>query len=174
MCHCCGSETIFFLRFYYLTFGFSLTARYSLLYSDYSYVGIDKISFDSLTATGGLKATRDIPASLVLLTATSSMSLNVVKGGGHSVIESNGRQKGPIGPRLVLGPIRFINHDCDPNCQVGQWIFIKCLLIFYSFYQLQTLMPSPSCLFDQYPMGNLLRYDTHKRVTMSKVLHVSA
>jgi hypothetical protein len=101
---------------------------------------MDKISFDTVTATGGLKATRDILPSTVLLTATSSMSLDMVEGGGHSVVESNEKQKGPTGSRLVLGPIRFINHDCDPNCQVGQTTFIKCLLILYSFYQSQTHM----------------------------------
>ena len=89
-----------------------------MLYSLDSFVGIDKISFDYEFATGGLKATRDIPALTVLLTATSSMSSDLVEGGGHSVIEPNGKQKGPVGPRLILGPIRFVNHDCKPNCQV--------------------------------------------------------
>ena len=97
---------------------YSLLGRYSLLYSSDSFVGIEKISFDYKSATGGVKATRDIPALTVLLTATSSMSSDLVEGGGHSVIEPNGKQKGPVGPRLILGPIRFVNHDCKPNCQV--------------------------------------------------------
>jgi hypothetical protein len=100
----------------------SLIARYSLLYSDESFVGIDKISFDEVTATGGLKATRDIPLSTVLLTATSSMSSDIVSGGGHSIVESTKKQKEPLGTRMVLGPIRFINHDCSPNCQASAMI----------------------------------------------------
>ncbi|KAF8803051.1 hypothetical protein BYT27DRAFT_7044026, partial [Phlegmacium glaucopus] len=34
-----------------------------------------------------------------------------------SIITSSQRQKGEVGPRLILGPFRFANHDCSPNCQ---------------------------------------------------------
>jgi hypothetical protein len=35
-----------------------------------------------------------------------------------SVISAHRSQKGPKGNRLILGPFRFANHDCSPNCQV--------------------------------------------------------
>lgn len=38
---------------------------------------------------------------------------------GISVIVSSPDQKGPLGPRLMLGPLRFANHDCRPNTQVS-------------------------------------------------------
>jgi hypothetical protein len=36
-----------------------------------------------------------------------------------SVIMSSPDQKGSLGPRLMLGPLRFANHDCQPNTQVS-------------------------------------------------------
>lgn len=55
-----------------------------------------------------------------------------------SVIMSALDQKGPLGPRLMLGPLRFANHDCRPNTQVSH----KCNQIqtgelYYSHYLLQ-------------------------------------
>ncbi|KJA22342.1 hypothetical protein HYPSUDRAFT_99130, partial [Hypholoma sublateritium FD-334 SS-4] len=35
-----------------------------------------------------------------------------------SLISSMSCQKGEVGPRLILGPFRFANHDCSPNCQI--------------------------------------------------------
>jgi hypothetical protein len=44
--------------------------------------------------------------------------------GGFSVIEASEAQLGPIGPRVVLGPLRFANHDCkQPTCQVSTSLF---------------------------------------------------
>ncbi|KAI0310748.1 hypothetical protein OF83DRAFT_1030271, partial [Amylostereum chailletii] len=47
------------------------------------------------------------------------MSSDLVPTGGLSIIQSSLKQKGPRGPRMILGPFRFVNHDCDPNCHVG-------------------------------------------------------
>jgi len=48
------------------------------------------------------------------------MSLDLVENGQMiSVVESSAAQKGPRGSRLILGPFRFVNHDCEPNCQVS-------------------------------------------------------
>lgn len=67
----------------------------------------------------GLKAMANIEAFVVILAACSSMSSNFVRGRpGVSIITASPRQKGEIGPRLILGPFRFANHDCSPNCQV--------------------------------------------------------
>lgn len=47
------------------------------------------------------------------------MSLDLVSEPGPSVIESVLGQSGPLGPRLILGPFRLVNHDCKPNAQVS-------------------------------------------------------
>jgi hypothetical protein len=49
------------------------------------------------------------------------MSCDIIPAELHSisVIMSNPDQKGPLGPRLMLGPLRFANHDCQPNAQVS-------------------------------------------------------
>lgn len=38
-----------------------------------------------------------------------------------SAIQAAPVQKGPQGVRIILGPFRFANHDCEPNCQVSRW-----------------------------------------------------
>ncbi|KAF8888730.1 hypothetical protein CPB84DRAFT_1659691, partial [Gymnopilus junonius] len=35
-----------------------------------------------------------------------------------SIIDSSPCHKGKMGPHLTLGPFRFANHDCQPNCQI--------------------------------------------------------
>jgi hypothetical protein len=47
------------------------------------------------------------------------MSSDNVEGGGLSVILHCNGQLGPKNERMILGPLRFANHDCNPNCQVG-------------------------------------------------------
>ncbi|EKM56732.1 uncharacterized protein PHACADRAFT_254027, partial [Phanerochaete carnosa HHB-10118-sp] len=39
----------------------------------------------------------------------------------HAHHSSTGPQNGP---RLLVGPIRFVNHDCNPNCEVGIMILV--------------------------------------------------
>jgi hypothetical protein len=40
--------------------------------------------------------------------------------GGLSIIKPKAGDQtlGPQEERLILGPFRFVNHDCSPNCQV--------------------------------------------------------
>ena len=82
---------------------------------------LDKVSFDGTIISVGLKARIKIPASLPILSTSSSMSSDLIPAHRHSisVIASSHDQKGPAGPRLMLGPLRFANHDCNPNTQVS-------------------------------------------------------
>jgi hypothetical protein len=105
----------------------SLLSRYDLLYSEESPVGLDKVSFDGSTISAGLRAKRKIEASCPILSTSSSMSSDLIPGSYRSisVIESGPEQKGPLGPRLMLGPLRFANHDCEPNTQVSKGVLKK-------------------------------------------------
>ena len=100
-------------------FSISLLYRYSLLYSSGSSVKIMKVSHNRQQASFGLKATRTIPAGVYIMETCSSMSLDTASTPGPSVIEAAPNQLGPIGPRLILGPFRLVNHDCKPNAQVS-------------------------------------------------------
>ena len=67
----------------------------------------------------GLRAKVAIPAASFIIASCSSMAQEVTSGpGGLSYIESTPGQLGPKGARMLLGPLRFANHDCNPNCQV--------------------------------------------------------
>ena len=98
----------------------SLVQRYHIMnYTSASVVRIEKVKFGSQIACG-LRAKVRIEAFTAILSTCSSMSLDIVDGKrAVSVINSSPRQKGPVGPRLILGPFRFANHDCSPNCQVS-------------------------------------------------------
>lgn len=119
----------------------SLLTRYDLLYSDESPVHLEKVSFDGNTISAGLKAKIKIPASCPILSTSSSMSSDLIPANLHgiSIIMSAPDQKGPLGPRLILGPLRFANHDCQPNTQVSilfyqitDWINLDYVLQFKS------------------------------------------
>ena len=85
-------------------------------------IRVEKVQFHQEPGSGiacGVRAIADIDAFVVILATCSSMSSNIVPGRqGVSIIASSPRQKGEVGPRLILGPFRFANHDCSPNCQV--------------------------------------------------------
>lgn len=92
-------------------------------------MGLEKVSFSGGKICFGLKACRIIPAGCPILSTSTSLSEDVVPDdmAGISVIEATRGQKGPMGPRLMLGPLRFANHDCKPNCQVRLLLFTtKC------------------------------------------------
>lgn len=64
----------------------------------------------------GVKARKPIPAGTILLEACSCMSSDVVEGTGPSIIEST--QDPPLGNRAIMAPVRLVNSNCCPNCQV--------------------------------------------------------
>src|SRR5262245_58970954 len=101
--------------------------RYSILHSNSSPVKVSKIVYGDVIC-GGLEATSDIPAASYILSTCSSMSKDL-HNRGFSIIQSHPQQKGPIGNRLILGPFRFANHDCEPNCQVGQCVSCHSVMI---------------------------------------------
>jgi hypothetical protein len=103
----------------------SLLYRYSLMYSSGSSAKILKVTHTRKKATFGLKAARKIPSGSFIMETCSSMSRDPASSQGPSVIEPAPKQLGPQGPRLILGPFRFVNHDCKPNAQVS---FIQCSL----------------------------------------------
>ncbi|KZV64116.1 hypothetical protein PENSPDRAFT_588890 [Peniophora sp. CONT] len=43
------------------------------------------------------------------------MSSDLVDVEGPSIIQSHAKQRGPLGARAILGPLRYGNHDCRPN-----------------------------------------------------------
>jgi hypothetical protein len=81
---------------------------------------MEKVSFDGVMISGGIKSITEIKASTYILELSGSMSSDIFDHGSVSVIESSPKQLGPPGPRLILGPFRFINHDCNPNAQVSE------------------------------------------------------
>src|SRR4029077_3829079 len=117
----------------YLIFFISLLYRYSLLYSSGSSVRIIKVSHTGQEASFGLKATHPIPAGTFIMETCSSMSLDCTSTPGPSVIEAASNQLGPIGPRLILGPFRFVNHDCKPNAQVSFLLYSSIFDTFWVF-----------------------------------------
>ena len=51
--------------------------------------------------------------------------------GGLSVILRSSGQLGPKDERLILGPLRFANHECiTPNCQESFYYTVN--IIYYS------------------------------------------
>jgi len=100
-------------------FSISLLYRYSLIYSSGSRVRIRKVTHGHQKATFGLAATRMIPCGSYIMETCSSMSCDLASDSGPSIIEPAPRQLGPLGPRSILGPFRFINHDCGENAQVS-------------------------------------------------------
>jgi hypothetical protein len=106
---------------------YSLLHRYNILYSRECPVVQEKVSFDGTTISMGLKACEHIPAGCPILWTSTSISRDVVPCGlsGVSIIEASQGQKGPAGLHLMLGPLRFANHDCQPNCQVSHLFFVE-------------------------------------------------
>jgi hypothetical protein len=96
----------------------SLLIRYALLHSRFSSIKVNKFLYDG-DIVAGLECTKTIPAHTYILTSGGSMSSdNYGQAGGLSVILSSTGQLGPPNERLMLGPVRFANHECMPNCQV--------------------------------------------------------
>jgi hypothetical protein len=78
---------------------------------------LQKVCFDGGSISAGLVACCNIAAATVILSTCGSMSSDGSDVGGFSVIQPSSAQLGPQEPRIILGPFRFANHDCQPNCQ---------------------------------------------------------
>jgi hypothetical protein len=90
-----------------------------MMYSPTTAVGSMKVTYDEETVSYGMKARRDIPIGVAIKETCSSMSSDAALTPGPSIIEGSVKQLGPNVPRFILGPFRFLNHDCSPNAQVS-------------------------------------------------------
>ncbi|TFK69907.1 hypothetical protein BDN72DRAFT_579068 [Pluteus cervinus] len=104
-----------------------LLLRYFLLYSEESPVGIQKIvkiaDNGVQTICAGLKAKKQIPALTYLLSANGSLSSDGVGSGGLAVDSQPSANR-----KFIRGPLHFVNHDCQPNCEVPFSLLILFLL----------------------------------------------
>jgi hypothetical protein len=89
------------------------------MYSPTTAVGSMKVTYDEETVSYGMKARHDIPFGVAIKETCSSMSSDAASTPGPSIIEGSVKQLGPNVPRFILGPFRFLNHDCNPNAQVS-------------------------------------------------------
>ncbi|KAF8496370.1 hypothetical protein F5888DRAFT_1804059 [Russula emetica] len=94
-----------------------LLLRYALLHSIHSSIKVDKVTLGG-RINAGLTCTKLIPAPTYILTSSGSMSLDDFGTGGLSVIMRGFGQLGPEKEHLILGPLRFVNHECKLNCQI--------------------------------------------------------
>ncbi|TFK69906.1 hypothetical protein BDN72DRAFT_959219 [Pluteus cervinus] len=96
-----------------------LLLRYFLSYSEDSPVRVRKTTKTGddgvRTLCAELKAIRQIPALTYILSANGLVSSNEAESGGLFILQG---QPGTAEKRLILGPFRFLHHDCQPNCQI--------------------------------------------------------
>jgi hypothetical protein len=90
-----------------------------------SAVALCKVTHTGKEASFGLRARRDILAWSCIKETCSSMSLDAVTDRGPSIIQAARAQIPPHQPGLILGPFRFVNHDCDPNSQVSDRVIVR-------------------------------------------------
>jgi hypothetical protein len=144
--------------------------------SPHSPIKVTKISFQG-KISAGLECTRPISAGTYILTAGGSMSSDNVYGGGLSVITRSTGQLGPGGERLILGPLRFANHECEPNCQVSILIFFVIYMLLRLIVRLQplkTLMHMSFSLSTTFPQESPSQCHIQRMDTMNQIKSVYA
>lgn len=138
----------------------SLAARYLLLQHRGSPIRLGRVHFPGQShATVGLFATQAIPASTEILETCGSMSLDQCMS-GISVILPTMSQRGVSSQRLILGPFRFANHDCNPNSHVHLLLFPHHLCAYPM--QLQAIPNS-----NAYIITTILPVDADEEITVS-------
>jgi hypothetical protein len=103
----------------------SLLLCYALLHSVRSSIKITKVTFGDQIGMS-LMCTKFILALTYILTTSASMSSDNFGAGGLSVILHGSGQLGLENECLILGPLRFANHECKPNCQVSFYNTYAC------------------------------------------------
>lgn len=96
--------------------GYRLLVRYGLMYHESSSVKLDVVKFPYHDQPQrGVCASRAISKGEWLLMATGIASKGTVPESvlRFSILEHNRENC------LLVGPIRFVNHECKPNCVVG-------------------------------------------------------
>jgi hypothetical protein len=137
----------------------SLAIRYTLLEREDSNLKLARVYFPGCSeASLGVVAAEDIPnATYILRSATNAASTakhdfsnprvmaRVDDGMKISLMTPSAAMTGPKVVRIMLGPLRFVNHACHPNTMVrGQSSARERALIFRSSCALQRLIRS-SC-----------------------------
>jgi hypothetical protein len=113
------------------TLSISLFILYSAFTGASSPVKLSRVIFQGhLEPVAGLVATRPIPAYVDILSTAGLMACDApydFDGDAQqevddrlklSVVTPNIKSLGPDASRITLGPMRFANHDCQPNCEV--------------------------------------------------------
>jgi len=92
----------------------------------------------------GVKARRSIPGGVMVYELFGATPIDV--DGRHtklSQIVKHESLTGPDGDRLLAGPMRLANHNCNPNCEVCAYLSsIACVLICFSGLQLKVPLAS--------------------------------
>jgi hypothetical protein len=111
---------------------FSLSIRYHLMFAEDSNITLKRVKFGSgLPVCFGMRAKKDIPSSVAILRTATNVAADdpyrFDRKGTHipervklSVIKPHhGMKTSDSSPRIMLGPLRFVNHDCNPNAEVS-------------------------------------------------------
>ena len=85
------------------------------------------VSLGSIQLTIGLQATRDIEPGTFIMDTCSSTAVNPMDVGGEYVIATNIGQPGDYSTegRIIIGPLRLVRHDCNPNAEVRTMAPVK-------------------------------------------------
>jgi hypothetical protein len=97
-------------------------ARYMLLWGS-NRVQLCGVDFGDGQRQRGIVATSHIPKGDFLWELCGVISEDVVTESTVSSIQPHPCQNMGEGPRLLVGPIRLVNHHCKPNAVVSLQVF---------------------------------------------------
>jgi hypothetical protein len=112
--------------------------RYHLMHASDSNIQMSRVRFSQDGPVCGMKAKSFISSGTYLLHSAANLALDAPwdfsedakpslkppPGLWLSVFNPPRWMVGPARSRICLGPLRFFNHSCKPNCEVSVRIFI--------------------------------------------------